>query len=230
MEKESSLLSHQIVPENSVTIDHNMKKLMDEMKSHHILIINGYIRKIALSSNIPAGIINYCMLYTFLEKYQKWCNEYGYWRLSNDDSIASVSEYVFPNSNWYALFANTVVDKGKYQWKLRTLPYYHLLGNDEQNLFVRIGLTTKLVTNDKWYNMTEEIMEEMVNYSWNINVSPFYKPGHFVTICLDLDKRQISFWNNDEFIGVALENVKRGKYRLAVCVKGGRYTHRIELL
>ena len=95
--------------------------------------------------------------------------------------------------------------------------YYH------NPMYVHIGLTTTKVDlfGHGYINLRDDAMEKIMAYKWGINISPFYSSGDIVTLHLDLDKREVKFWNNDEYLGVALENVKRDNYRLIVCVHSG---------
>ena len=57
------------------------------------------------------------------------------------------------------------------------------------------------------------------DFNWNKypkSKSVEIKTGDVVTIHLDLDDRTLGYSKNDEYLGIAFENVKKSSYRLAI--------------
>ena len=217
--------------ENSHTIGRKMNHLMQRIKAQEILAMAGYIRQIMSYGQryqihkIPVDIMNYCIVYAFLVV-NEWCKVDSYKYVYKFDNEYLVAEIVrnYNNFGWQTLIANPIVSQGTYEWKVRIRDDYGDFEDDNyyhNPMYVHIGLTTKnMVKGDEmgYINLNDEAMDEIMTYKWGINISPFYSSGDIVTLHLDLDNKVIKFWNNDEYIGIALENVKKDNYRLIVCV------------
>ena len=211
-------------------IDNEDKQQMDDLKRE--LLVWGYIRnaqKHYRNMNIPLDIND--IIYLYQRMYDEWNEEYSSKciKIYENKSMMLVARKGLPT-----VYGTHVVSQGIFIWKIKILVW-----NSTNFLEPRapyVGITEdidshlKEYTNQRgWCTKGYELSGKdgsltaadprmyVGYYKKNNNYGAIWnKKGDILEIVLNLDKRTLSFKVNDKDFGVAFENIKVAKYRLAM--------------
>ena len=185
----------------------------------------GFVRNVSIQ-DIPDEIVNFCVVYAFL-KLNEWYQGGKYFKIESK-YVAKMEQC----NHFSTIYGSPVISKGKHEWKVKC-------GSESypgSNLFY-IGIASSMHAVDQHFfgANNNAAKDESKNYAFRPFVDKMshkmtvcerfnpskYESGVIVTVHLDLDKKTIGFSKDDEFIGVAFDNVQDAEYRLAISSIGG---------
>ena len=216
---------------NSNSIESNPTELLSKVRVRDIDITRGYLRESKVI--IPSEIVDYIIIYAFLF-INEWFKGGEHWVIGETKLIATrnaITEWRHSFS-FSTIYANPEISRGKYEWKVKILSgkldHYNKWLNT-----VYIGISSEIRDlNHAFYGMNGvgatsyaylnvgHVMDHTMpgSKNWPSAEDPVsYDEGDVITVHLDLDQATVGFSKNDEFIGVAFDNIDTTKsYRLAV--------------
>ena len=187
--------------------------------------------------NIPDAIINYCIIYAFLN-INEWFKGGDLWMIDDTKFIATKKESA--PYKYTTICANPIISSGKHEWKIKIIEPEL----DSHSNLIYIGIASKInnfnsyfygnggVDNNYVWSSFGTKMDQTMSASikFPTNKSIGYDKGDTITIHLDLDNKTVGFSKNDTFIGIAFENIKNDiDYRLAISVHSD-VIHKIQIL
>eukprot|EP01084_Bolivina_argentea_P086387 156149_1 len=219
---------------SSIDIERNCITFISNIceKNKHLVI--GYIRIHALEDhnlNVPPSIINYCILYLFLiiEKWDKKTN-YQNLRIENEQIVYGDSK----KNGWQNVFGtiNVLPNTSIHEWNIKFIADT----SDSYTKCVLIGLAPKDVI-DELHNLNSfgwfinnsfgghglHLEDGEFYDQWNFHegipyIEEQYTTGNNVILKMifDTDKGTLSYTINNHKCGIAMQNIPKQTYKLAV--------------
>ena len=220
--------------ETSATITGKISSLLKCVNDINILIAYGFIRESMtnLDKDIPDDVINYCVIYAFLA-INEWLPVDKYYTVDADDKnkLTVVKQHGYAGSSHVTIYADPIIDidkaKGKYEWKVKANigqhgSYIGITNHLNGRIDTYFYGTSGTANSDSSYcyasigTKMDHTMGGSVDYPQD--KPQRYKEGDIITVHLDLDEKSVGFSKNDEYLGIAFENINSGKYRFVISV------------
>ena len=217
--------------EDSKSIVVKMNEHLTRVEDKNIYVVFGFVRSV-FSNEIPDEIINYCVVYAYL-KINHWYKGGQHWKINNSKLIAS-GDGTIDIESFKTIYANPIISKGKHEWKIKIL-----FQESEWHIFyINIGIATSLhclqqhfhgsyegaadngAKNYVFVDFTHKMSHEMqIAERWAAERE--IKNGDTITTHLNMDEKTLAFSINDEYLGVAFDNIDNdANYRFAICMIG----------
>ena len=220
--------------ETSATITGKIMSLLRRVDDINVLIAYGFVREAMKNVNKEISHdVNYCIIYAFLA-INEWVYNDEYYVIDTENQNRVRVLNVDPiHSHKVTIYADPIIDidnaKGKYEWKIKIndavgIPYIGITNYSDGliNSHFYGARGTANLNNKSSYcyasigTKMDHTMSGSVNY--HDDEPSRYGTGDIITVHLDLDKKSVGFSKNDEYLGIAFENINSGKYRFAISI------------
>ena len=222
--------------ETSSSISNKIVSLLDRVDDDKKLLTFGFVREIDDKLKIPDEITNYCVIYAFLKIAEWYKGRRGYWIIDDTKLKATAKELGFRDRDSYedlTIYGNPEISEGKYEWKIK-----FSVVNFEQGY---VGIASDMRGLDSYFYGASSLTAKKGGYCYayteHVYHGQAYKMDHtmsgsqpyasgclsdgdILTIHLDLNNKTVGFSRNEQFLGIAFEDVPVASYRLVISIYG----------
>ena len=215
-----------------MALSQSQYKLLDAVDQHAQYTVYGFIREIEstfkASINIPVEIIKICTLYFWWGEYFENCGESFIIDREQKDTITKINTMhdgwnnMVLGYNWLESNTSNII-----RWTFELIKstesndaglYIGITSKNHHGLNHNAGFVAEVGTQNYFYFYPNYLVHNglAVDKYWK---KPFTEQGSILMMELNLKKGHISFTHDNEFYGIAFDNIKQDddtKYKLAV--------------